>query len=185
MLLVDSSLHLGPLALKAWLLWLPLLLLSVLGQTAGEEVLFRGYLLQSLAARFQSPLVWAAVPAVIFTLVHWDADATMRMNLAALSSVALFAVGCTLLVWRTGNLGAAMGMHFATNVGAIIMVARSQEFRTTALIVGRPMQSPDWTIGQALCVALINGATVVLTLGLLVDPRSPLRLRSASAPSAT
>ena len=39
--------------LAAWAAWLPLVLPALLVQTAAEEIAFRGYLMQGLAARFR------------------------------------------------------------------------------------------------------------------------------------
>ncbi len=41
-------------------------------QTGAEELVFRGYLQQQLAARFASPLIWMVLPALIFGAVHYD-----------------------------------------------------------------------------------------------------------------
>jgi membrane protease YdiL (CAAX protease family) len=46
--------------LGRWLLLLPVALCAVLVQSGAEEVFFRGYIQQQLAARFKSPLVWMA-----------------------------------------------------------------------------------------------------------------------------
>jgi uncharacterized protein len=46
-----------------WMLLLPISLMAVLVQTSAEEILFRGYIQQQLAARFASPLIWMVAPA--------------------------------------------------------------------------------------------------------------------------
>jgi membrane protease YdiL (CAAX protease family) len=111
----------GPAA--AWLLWLPLALALVLLQTAAEELAFRGYLMQQLAARFRSPAVWLGVPAVLFGLLHWNpAEFGPNAWLVVLSATA---IGLVLgdVTARTGNLSAAMGLHFANNALALLVVA--------------------------------------------------------------
>ena len=61
------------LPLAAWAAWLPLALPPLLVQTAAEEVAFRGYLMQGLAARFRQPLGLAAPPrARSSALLHWN-----------------------------------------------------------------------------------------------------------------
>jgi hypothetical protein len=57
-----------------WASFLPLALVGVLVQTGAEEVLFRGYLQQQLAARFASPLAWMVLPSVIFALLHYQPE---------------------------------------------------------------------------------------------------------------
>ena len=56
----------------AWAAWLPFALPALLVQTAAEELVFRGYLMQGLAARFRSSLVWWLLPALLFGLLHWS-----------------------------------------------------------------------------------------------------------------
>lgn len=58
-----------------WLLLLPLSLLAVFVQASAEEIVFRGYVLQQLAARFRSPLIWMIAPSVLFALGHYLPDA--------------------------------------------------------------------------------------------------------------
>lgn len=60
------------LPLGRWLTLLPLSLLAILVQVSAEELLFRGYLQQQLAARFASPLVWMVVPSALFALGHYS-----------------------------------------------------------------------------------------------------------------
>ena len=57
--------------LARWLMWLPLSLALVLVQVSAEEILFRGYLQQGLAARFKSPLVWMVLPSALFGMGHY------------------------------------------------------------------------------------------------------------------
>lgn len=89
----------------------PLLLL----QTGAEELLFRGYLQGQLAARFRSPLIWAALPSLAFGALHWDPSLGWPAGyyVAATAVFGLIAADLTAL---TGRLGAAWGLHFANNV---------------------------------------------------------------------
>lgn len=107
----------------AWARLLPLAVPLVLVQTAAEELLFRGYLTQTLAARFRSPRVWALLPAAAFGALHWD-GATYGPD-AWLAVAAATAVGLALtdVTVRTGNLSAAIGIHFANNLVALLVVA--------------------------------------------------------------
>jgi membrane protease YdiL (CAAX protease family) len=111
------------LPLATWAAWLPLALPALLIQTAAEEIAFRGYLLQGLAARFRSPLAWWLGPAVLFGLVHWSpADYGRDAWLAALSAGVIGLILADVTA-RTGNLSAAIGLHFANNAVALLLVA--------------------------------------------------------------
>lgn len=57
-----------------WLWLLPFSLIALLIQTSAEEILFRGYIQQGLAARFKNPLVWLLMPSALFALGHYLPD---------------------------------------------------------------------------------------------------------------
>jgi hypothetical protein len=102
-------------------------------QTAAEELVFRGYLMQGLAARFRSWLVWWLVPALLFGLLHWSpqvygADAWLAVLSATLIGLALADVTA-----RTGGLSLAMGLHFANNVAAVLILAPPSELSWLSL----------------------------------------------------
>lgn len=109
--------------LSVWLTFVPLALLMVLLQTGAEELLFRGYLQQQLAARFRSPIVWMVLPSVLFGLGHLNPEqygASAWTVVGVTTLVGLFAADLTA---RTGTIGAAWGFHFANNVAAILLVS--------------------------------------------------------------
>jgi len=121
--------------LAAWAAWLPLALPAVLVQSAAEEVAFRGFLMQSLAARFRSPWVWWLLPAALFGLLHWN-PAGLGPN-APLGALGPTVVGLALadVTVRTGNLSAAIGLHFANNVMAMLVVAMPSPVSALALFL--------------------------------------------------
>lgn len=161
-----------------WLIWLGPMLALVLLQTSAEEVAFRGYLTQALARRFRSPLIWAGVPMVIFTLMHWYSEASSTINLAALSMIAAFAAAATLLVYLTGNLGAAMGVHWGVNIVALLVFSSDPELNSIALFMARPLEDPAWTTNEAMQMVASGLFEILATVWLLIHPSSPLRLRS-------
>jgi len=106
-----------------WLALLPLSLAAVLVQAGAEELFFRGYLQQQLAARAQLGPVWMLVPAALFGLAHW-APETAGPNAGAYVAWAFaFGLAAADLTARTGTLGAALGLHFANNVFAVLVTA--------------------------------------------------------------
>ena len=111
------------LPLAAWAAWLPLALPAILVQSAAEELVFRGFLMQSLAARFRSPVAWWLLPSLLFGALHWNPhELGANAGLAVLASTV---VGLALadVTARSGNLSAAIGLHFANNVIAMLVVA--------------------------------------------------------------
>lgn len=111
------------LAPAIWARWLPLALPALLIQTGAEEVLFRGYLQQQLAARFRSPLVWMVIPSLLFGLLHFDGQHGLANAWLVVAVTALFGLIGADLTARTGTLGASWGLHFANNAFAILVLA--------------------------------------------------------------
>ncbi len=151
------------LAWRVWLSFLPLALVGLLVQTGAEELVFRGYLQQQLAARFRSPLVWMVLPSVLFGLVHY-APAEMGANTwHVVLATGVFGLVAADLTARTGSLGLAWGLHFANNVVAILFVTAGGALDGMAL--GRlPYGPDDVDIMRPLIYADI--AVLVLAWGL-------------------
>ncbi|MFT6104170.1 MAG: membrane protease YdiL (CAAX protease family) [Paracoccaceae bacterium] len=110
------------LSFAQWLGILPLTLIGLLVQTGTEEVIFRGYLQQQLAARWSHPVVWMGGPATAFGLLHWMPEMGPNGIYFVLWAI-LFGVFTADLTARTGTLGAAIGLHMMQNTFAIAIVS--------------------------------------------------------------
>lgn len=171
----------GPISLSSWLLFLvPIVLLTLL-QTSSEEMLFRGYLLRGLAKRFRSPLIWALLPGLLFTSLHWSTSSSAAINACVLASIAAFALVLTLVVYATGNLGAALGAHLGNNLTGFLIISHQESYNSFALLNARPLEGPGWTTSDAVLIAFIGIACGLLTIGLLLHPRSPLKVTAEFA----
>ncbi len=106
-----------------WLSFLPLALVGVLVQTGAEEILFRGYIQQQLAARFKATWIWLLVPSVLFGVLHWQPEIMGDNAIYIVAAATLFGLLAADLTAKTGSLGAAWGFHFTNNVVAILIVA--------------------------------------------------------------
>lgn len=175
----EPSLQRSSLPLSTWLSLVPAMAVVLLLQTSAEEIFFRGYLLQSLAHRFRSPWIWAGAPTIVFALGHFPSGAQPWMAALIVLAIAVFALGAVALVRATGNLGAAMGFHFANNLVALLLVASSTDQTSLALFVVPPVDDPGWTPGDALAAGLQQIAMVACVLGLLLWRRSPFRIGEA------
>ncbi len=111
------------LAVGTWLLLLPFSLLALLIQTSAEEIVFRGYLQQQLAARFSSPWVWICVPAALFSFGHYLPAEAGKNAIFVAAWAGLFGVLMADLTARAGNLGPAIAVHFANNLSAIVFIS--------------------------------------------------------------
>ncbi len=110
------------LATARWLTLLPLSLLAVLVQVSAEEILFRGYLQQQLAARTKSPWIWMGVPSLVFAVAHYDSEMGANAWLIVLWA-GVFSILMADITARTGSLGPAIAIHFANNVLGMLIVA--------------------------------------------------------------
>jgi membrane protease YdiL (CAAX protease family) len=167
-----------------WALVLVPVALVLLIQTSAEEILFRGYLMQNLAHRFRSPWVWAILPALLFAVAHWSPGAQPWMNAMVIFAIFLFAMAAVLLVKATGNLGAAMGMHFANNVVAFLYVTAAEHGQSVALYVTPGIADPTWTVTDAIVGAAFQAVMTTGILTLLLWRGSPLRLAATARPAA-
>lgn len=102
--------------------WLPLMLPLLVVQIGAEELLFRGYLLQQVAARTRNPVAWMLLPSALFGALHF-APAEYGAN-AVWIVLWAFGFGCLAadLTARAGNLGPALALHLVTNVASILLV---------------------------------------------------------------
>ncbi|WP_368039900.1 lysostaphin resistance A-like protein [Ruegeria atlantica] len=111
------------LALSTWLLFLPFSLFAVLIQTSAEEVLFRGYIQQSLAARFRSPIIWLGVPSILFAVGHYAPGAAGDNALLVAVWSGLFGFLAADLTARSGTLGPAIALHLFNNIVALLFIS--------------------------------------------------------------
>ena len=105
-----------------WLGWLAPATLAIALQVTTEEVYFRGYLQQQMAALDLRRRSWLVFPSVYFGFSH-------LLNGAGLAEGTLWAVwagmlgaACADLTARTGNLGAAIGLHLSNNLFAALVL---------------------------------------------------------------
>lgn len=116
-----------------WLMLLPVSLLSVLVQVSAEEVLFRGYIQQQLAARFRSPLIWMVLPSVLFGFGHYLPESAGPNAQAIAVWAMIFGLLMADLTARAGTLGPAIAVHFVNNVTAILIISLPDDLSGLAL----------------------------------------------------
>jgi membrane protease YdiL (CAAX protease family) len=119
-----------------WQLWLgllPLSLLALLIQVSAEELVFRGYLQQALAARFRHPVIWLGLPSALFGAAHYMPQEAGDNALL----LCLWATGFGLLMAdltaRAGTLGPAIAVHFVNNIVALLILGSPSSLHGLAL----------------------------------------------------
>lgn len=140
-----------------WVALLVITLLTTPFQAAGEEIAFRGGLVQGVGAWFRSPVVALMVTAVLstaaFAAAHGSADPWIIVELGSLA-----VAGCW-LAWRTGGLEAVIVLHVVNNV--LIMA--------TGILLGGLEESyiDGASEGSPLSAGMNVVATVLVTAVLL------------------
>lgn len=111
-----------------------LVVLLVPLQSAAEEYVFRGFIMQTLGAWVRNPWFGIVVSTVIFTLGH------SQYEVWGLLSVGVMGLGFAVVVWRTGGLEAGIAFHVVNNVVAVLLLASGVLGTTTMSSEGS-----DWT----------------------------------------
>jgi uncharacterized protein len=153
-----------------WASFLPLALVGVLIQTGAEEVLFRGYLQQQLAARFASPIMWMILPSALFAVLHYQPELMGANAWLVVAAVFLFAVLAADLTAVTGSIGAAWGLHFVNNALAILLVATDGPLSGLALYMA-PISPADEQIRPLLFLDMMTTVALWAVLRLVLRPR--------------
>lgn len=104
--------------------WLPALCAAplILLQTGAEEALFRGYLTQQFAARFQSLFMRLWAPSLLFALLHFR-EGSLNEVAPGIIAAGLMGAAFTLITLRSGDIFIAWGMHFINNLAAFLLIA--------------------------------------------------------------
>ncbi len=152
------------LSLGAWLGYLPLGLPLLLIQTGSEELFFRGYLMQQLAARFKSAIVWMVLPSILFGLAHFDPSLDPKLTVLLICATGLFGLVAADLTRITGNLGAAIGFHFLNNFFALFLVSVAGEMSGLSLYHA-PFTMDD--VETLIPLIFVDMATVLLAWAVL------------------
>jgi len=147
-----------------------LFLFAFMIQSAGEELLFRGYLLSAMTRRIG--VTWAAIASSgLFAAFH-----LLNPDMSAVVFVEIFLLGlffCFYMV-RTGNIWGVCGMHFAwnffqgtfspVNASGAVVDYRIFEFERVSFepVTGNFWGSPDELIVVGILLAAI---AIVLFVG--------------------
>jgi len=151
--------------------WVALLIITVVTtplQAAGEEVAFRGGLVQGVGSWFRSPVVALGVTTLLstatFAAAHGSADPWIVVELGSLA-----VAGCW-LAWRTGGLEAVIVLHVVNNV--LIMVTGILLGGLDASYVsGESEGSPVSTGMNVVATALVTAALLWLARRRGIAPR--------------
>ncbi len=147
-----------------WLTWLAPALLLLFLQTSAEEMVFRGYLQQQLAARFKSRWIWWVLPSAIFGVAHFNpaqfgGNAWIVVAITTLMGLILADVTA-----RFGSLSPAMGLHFANNLVVMLFMNSSGQLSGMSFY----LYSVDMQSAQMTSAMLISLTSMLVGYGIFM-----------------
>lgn len=115
----DISLPEKTYDIKYWIGFIIVIFFIIPLQSAAEEYVFRGFLMQTLGNWFRSSIISIGVTSILFAFAH-------TYNSWAFLDVLIFGITNGYLTYKTGGLEAAIAIHSANNIISVL-----QTFLTT------------------------------------------------------
>ncbi|HLA54330.1 MAG TPA: CPBP family intramembrane glutamic endopeptidase [Flavitalea sp.] len=145
--------------------FIPLVLISVLIiplQASFEEIMFRGYLAQGIAAWTRSRWVALVVPSLLFGLLHIGNPEIKEHGFwVAMPSYVLFGLAFGLIAILDDGIETVMGAHAINNIfGSVFITYKSSALATSALFYQIEVDPVRETL-----ILIIVGAVFVAVLG--------------------
>ena len=124
-------------------------------QIGAKELFFCGYLLQTIKASGGN-IVWAAVfPSILFGFGYFDPEAYGLNAYFYVFQTTVLGIILCLVTLRPGNIGAALGIHFANNFLGCFPIRIKGEMNSIALFEWQvDPKSPLSMISMIYCVTL-------------------------------
>lgn len=105
-------------------------------QTAVEELLFRGYMLQGSISIFKKPIIAASVSSFVFAGLHMGNPEVEKLGVQILIYYFSCGLFMALLTILDDGLELSLGFHTINNIfGALLVTNNWQVFQTDALFV--------------------------------------------------
>ena len=154
-----------------WIYWFLPVVALVFVQATGEELIFRGYLLQQIAGRAKSWILWAFLPSFAFGLLHY-AGREDGGDLYYIAVTTIVGLTFCALVWRSGSLMPAIGLHVTVNALALTVIGPEGSLGGTQLWL---FPEADFLplIQMDLAIAVLVLAFVLSPLGRVFDAPKP------------
>ncbi|PYG87615.1 hypothetical protein LY28_01987 [Ruminiclostridium sufflavum DSM 19573] len=157
---------------------LPVILIMTPLQACTEELVFRGYVIQSFGLKIKNGVVLSLISGFLFTLPHLANPEVYASNkLGVPSTICMllnyFAVGAmlALITIKTNSLEAAMGAHTVNNLICFLIVG----YPDGALPTNTIFYTSRFEPGSSLLSAIITGALFyVITAAFISEKRKLL-----------
>lgn len=150
-----------------------LFLVGYLVQGMSEEVLCRGFLLQTLSARY-APFVAVVINSALFMALHF-----LNPGMSVLAAVNLFLFGAfaSVFLWKRGNIWSVAAIHSAWNFmqGNLLGIRVSGNALQPSLFATTLSPSGAWMNGGSFGLEGGLAVTVVLIAAIAVMLFAPVR----------
>jgi membrane protease YdiL (CAAX protease family) len=164
--LVEAMLYPGRYQLtfnaNEFLKFLPVLLIFLPFQSAAEELLFRGYLMQSIGLITRRSFIPAVISSLTFMLLHL-ANPEVSVNFILLPAY-YFGVGLllALVTLKDNRLELAIGAHVATNLYAGLLANYTNSVLSTPAIFTVAKLDATYTLVSFIVIGIIFYAGLFL-----------------------
>ena len=121
-----------------WIVMAPLILLLIPIQASGEELMFRGYLLQAMALLWAKPVFLVLLSGLAFMLPHLgnpEMDKALGGGIPMALNYFLMGVGTAWLSIRDNGIERAIGIHVVNNLYAGMVVGYAGSVLGTPTII--------------------------------------------------
>jgi membrane protease YdiL (CAAX protease family) len=123
----------GPAVVIKNLWYLAAIMPFIVLQAGAEEVMFRGWLLPTVAAR-HGPAIGVAVSTFAFSAAHFGYGGDLLGMIMSVAVRAPLGWALAVLALRHGNLGAAIGLHTGLNTALFVVAQISAEAEGKTLL---------------------------------------------------
>jgi CAAX protease family protein len=147
----------------SWIPMLPIIALAFFVQASTEEMVYRGYLAQFVAAFARNPLLILGVPAFVFALPHYGNVAGASGFLSLLPYMVM-GLMYGLLAWRSGSLWMSAGVHLGNNWFITMFVGNAAEKipKLSLFTTHGSTSAPDLIVGAIVQALVVIGLAEVM-----------------------
>jgi len=162
---------------KFWIA-LPIILIMTPIQTTTEELVFRGYVIQSFGLKIKNGVILSLISGVLFTLPH-----LMNPEIYASNKLGVFSTICTILSYfvmgavfalitiKTNSLEVAMGAHAVNNLFCFILVSYPDSALPTNTVFFTTKFEP---ISSLISVIITGVLFFFISAALAREPKQPV-----------
>ena len=160
-----------------FLLFLPVVLVLTSVQAGSEELLFRGYVIQTAGLRIRQPLVLASISGLLFLAAHLG-NRELGSGFLLLSAYYFgFGLLMALVTLRDDNAELAIGAHVGNNLYGALVIGFSEPTLQTPTIL---RTTGEFRPGASLLVFLVVGTAFYLVTSRWGRVRTPATVGAGS-----